>query len=351
MNPEKFANQPPQENSPVEAPIKPEQGAELAEAHKVLETVADPRALEEYQKNNLALQNEIVRTEQNRDLLAEQIRGVRENLYGENISPAVSAPSVDAMNARLEELRLEQIKASSNYPGDWTLLLRDRMFDPITKEKFIKTRQDAMVNMEEGKMPPKKEGVVSLAKETNYQDHYQKQIDEYEENVQRIFNSTGYTTSEENRKEPRVLGTGNIGQTGTVFSDAIKSDRSELTPREKNIIEAHEKGHGVRDFVSSDRRDFKDAIDLDIVEKDDLETGTRQIGYLSTAEEIAERMAQLKNYFGMTAVDTFTKDHLKYAAEHYVVDVGLDNNMSLFLKAVTGKTVDKFIDTINKYPL
>ncbi len=352
MNPEKFANQQnSQETSSTETSIDPEKQIEQVEAPKDIETKDEQKTLEGYQESNVAVKQEIARTEQDRDSLVVQVGAVREKLYGENVPPTVDIPSVDAIDTRLEALRLEQIKTSSNYPGDWTLLLRDRMLDPVTKEKFIKTRVDAMVHMKEGQIPPKPESGFNLTKDTAYQEHYQKQIDEYDENVQRIFNSTEYTTAGEADKEPRVLGTGNIGQTGTVFSDAIKSDGSKLTPREKNIIEAHEKGHGIRNFVSSDRQDFTQSIDLDVVRQNDLETGKRQIGYLGTAEEIAERMVQLKNYFGMNASDTFTKDHLKYATEHYLADISLDNNMAIFLKAVTEKTADKFIDTINNYPL
>lgn len=147
------------------------------------------------------------------------------------------------------------------------------------------------------------------------------------------------------------MGKGEIGFEGAVFSDAQRLDGRELSNRDKNIIESHEKGHGLRDFVSNDASDFRQSIDLDIIRQNDFETGTRQIGYLRVAEEIAERMAQLKNYFGMKAGDTFTKDHLKYAISHYVDDVDLDNNMTVFLKAVTERTVGKFINTINKYPL
>lgn len=351
MNPEQLENQqPPQENSFIEIPVQSEQKIEQAETFEDVEKVDESKVLEQYEENNFAIQEEITQTKQNRDFLTQQITLVREDLYGENIPVNVDTPSIDAMDAKLQALRLEQIKTSSNYPGDWTLLLRERMLDPITKEKFIATRIDAMPNMKSGEIPPKSTDGISLVKEKTYQAYYQDQIDNYDTNVERIFDSTHIEESSEYNKKPENLGKGEIGFPGVVFSDAIKDGR-ELTLREKNIIESHEKGHGLRDFVSEDSRDFRQSIDFDVIQQNDSETGTRQIGYLKIADEIAERMAQLKNYFGMKAGDTFTKDHLKYAADNYITDTGLDNNMTLFFKAITERNEDKFIDTINKYPL
>lgn len=351
MNPEKLENQQPtQENYFIEIPIQPKQKIEQVDALKSIETVDESKVLEKYEENNFAIQEEIIQTKQNRDSLVQQVTLVRKDLYGENIPVNVDTPSIDAMDTKLQALRLEQIKTSSNYPGDWTLLLRDRMLDPITKEKFIETREATMPNMKQEQIPQKSGDGISYIKESDYKEYYQKQIDIYDETVQRIFNSTHVEESSEYNKKPENLGKGEIGFPGVVFSDAIKDGR-ELTLREKNIIESHEKGHGLRDFVSSDQQDFRQSIDMDVIRQNDSETGIRQIGYLRTADEIAERMAQLKNYFGMKAEDIFTKDHLKYAADNYITDTSLDNNMTVFFKAITERTADKFMDTINKYPL
>lgn len=305
-------------------------------------------ALTLYESKKEEVQVRLAEVSHNVEILTEKLKEVRESL---NLPDNENVPSVDKLRGEQDSLKQEQIKVSANYPGDWTLLLRDRMLDPITKEKFIQTRKDAMVDMKEGQIPPKSEDGLNYIKETTYQEYYQKQIDNYDQNVKKIFNSTNIENSSAYSKDPHHLGKGGIGFEGAVFSDAQRLGGVELSNRDKNIIEAHEKGHGLRDFVSTDAHDFRQSIDLDVVRQNDLETDKRQIGYLRTADEIAERMAQLKNYFGFKAGDTFTRDHLKYAADHYVNDTGLDNNMTVFLKAITERTVDKFIDTINKYPL
>lgn len=246
----------------------------------------------------------------------------------------------DEINA----LKQEQIKLSANYPGDWALLLRERMLDPISKEKFVE--------LKEASLPEMKTGTPGfLDKPKNFGTHYLSQIDNYDSNVERIFSSTGYGPANDYNKKPENLGTNVIGGSGVVFEGA-SVDGIELSARQKNIIESHEKGHGLRDFVtSSESSDLKTSVDFKILQDKEKETGTRFVNYLSTPEEIAERMSQLKNYFGFKASDIMTKEHLKYAKDYYVEDTGLDNGMSLLLSAVTKETEDKFLDTLNKYPI
>lgn len=236
------------------------------------------------------------------------------------------------------------IESSANYEGDWTLLLRDRMLDPITKEKFISVREQAMSDMKNGEPG-------FLDKPETFAQHYQSQIDDYEENIERIFNSTKYDEASEFNKKPSNLGTGRIGTEGAVFVDA-ESGGQLLTPRQKNIIESHEKGHGLRNFTSSfDYKEFSEAIDTKALKEMEGSSEKRYANYLSSADEIAERMAQLKNYFGFKASDTMTPEHLKYARENYVKDTGLDNLMTEFFSAITPEKEEKFLEVLNKYPL
>jgi hypothetical protein len=71
------------------------------------------------------------------------------------------------------------------------------------------------------------------------------------------------------------------------------------------------------------------------------------ISYLFTGQELAERMSQLKNYYGMKGNEPFTKEHLHYAREHYVQDTGMDNYMKFFFQAITPETEDEFLRIIN----
>jgi hypothetical protein len=296
------------------------------------------------------IKEEIKNLENQKQELQTQIDSVRNQLgLSSNIHDEI--PSIKHIEDEIKKLLKEQIKTSSNYAGDWTLLLKNRMLDPLTKEKFIETRARAMLDMKLGKIPEQSQDGLNYIKKTQYQEYYQNQIDEYDANVEQIFDSTQIGKALDFNKQPHNLGVGSIGSEGAVFTDSINMNGEPLTIRQKNIIEAHEKGHGLRDFVAEDKRDFMRVIDMDIINQNDVETGKRNRKYLGDAEEIAERMAQLKNYFGFTASDIFTKEHLEYAKQHYVKDTGLDNSMTLFFDAVTEKTVDTFIEVINQYPL
>ncbi len=255
----------------------------------------------------------------------------------------------DVLSIR-ETLRTEKITAAANYPGDWTSLLQERMCHPETKKRFIAERQKAMVDMKEGNP-----GVMDKPKE--FQSHYQEQIDHYVERVESIFALTYVGSAASYSKKPQHLGEGNINQPGTVFADATHKEGVMLTARQKNIIEAHEKGHGLRDFRSpSDIAAVMAVIDEGVLDTVSVEYA-KQYGerfpknYLKSPEEIIERMAQFKNYFGMTGTEIFTKHHLDYIREHYVNDTGLDNLVTPLLSCVTPRTEPVFLSILNTYPI
>lgn len=63
-----------------------------------------------------------------------------------------------------------------------------------------------------------------------------------------------------------------------------------------------------------------------------------QPGYFSNKNgtELAARGSQLKDYYGLDDPNQeITEDMLRYAAENYVKDTKLDNNMGLFFKSIT----------------
>lgn len=63
-----------------------------------------------------------------------------------------------------------------------------------------------------------------------------------------------------------------------------------------------------------------------------------QPGYFSNKNgtELAARGSQLKDYYGLDDPNQeITEDMLRYAAENYVQDTKLDNNMGLFFKSIT----------------
>jgi hypothetical protein len=139
------------------------------------------------------------------------------------------------------------------------------------------------------------------------------------------------------------------------------------TTEQLSMIEAHEKGHSIRTYDHLTEK-WQDAFDISNMEitAEDIEhlrtfgsisaTDERDVRtqvddclrhYLFSADEIAERMSQLKNYYGFAHDEVFTKEHLEYARSHYVQDLGIDNHMTLFFKAITPKTEDRFLEIIN----
>lgn len=64
-------------------------------------------------------------------------------------------------------------------------------------------------------------------------------------------------------------------------------------------------------------------------------------------DELWARGTQLKNYFGITDDTPITADMLKYAAQHYVEDTGMDNNMLQFFHTINDW--DKAADQLSRY--
>lgn len=134
--------------------------------------------------------------------------------------------------------------------------------------------------------------------------------------------------------------------------------------KDKSIAEAHEKGHVIRRFDSDFFRDyFSKGFDQSFVaftdndyavdkslNKEAVTYGEAKehfFYYLFSGMEIAERMSQLKNYFGMRGAEEFTKEHLFYAKAHYIDDLSFDNRMTHFFQAITPEKEDAFIELIN----
>ncbi len=128
-----------------------------------------------------------------------------------------------------------------------------------------------------------------------------------------------------------------------------------------SVVEAHEKGHLIRPYgLYGDF--FKTGFDSAACSVDESRlqamremhpTESNEALRESVVEailnpmEIAERMAQLKNYFGMKGDELFTSEHLAYARVNYIRDTGLDNDMTLFFQAITPETEPEFIRLIN----
>lgn len=258
-----------------------------------------------------------------------------------------------ARRNRLEApvLSAEQIEKAANYAGDHTELMVQRLKDPEINDQLtrlvhadrnydlsimnvptleeIKAQEQATITAVSEYTPVTFTGEMPSA---NMLDDVRESMDVYFEN-------------------PKVFGENSI--------------------RQKNIFEAHEKGHTIRKIRSEAAQDyFKKGFDFnkmsippeklnqlkeffhgqhpDSPVASDAEIYESIASYLSNPMESAERMSQLKNYFGMKDGEIFTKEHLDYARKHYVQDTKVDNHMTEFFQAITTKTEAAFLEIINK---
>lgn len=137
--------------------------------------------------------------------------------------------------------------------------------------------------------------------------------------------------------------------------------------RDHSLVEAHEKGHVLRNLKHSGyfEKRFSAGFDTskvtpeaylgkDIAEKSTELTDQDIKGMIDEylfdfkkPVEILERMSQLKNYFGMKGDEKFTPQHLEYARTHYTQDVGLENHMQAFFQAITPETEFTFLNLMN----
>lgn len=241
------------------------------------------------------------------------------------------------------------------YEGDWTNILRTRLLDPDTKAKFfalkrrcptLETRTQARIDQECARNPS-----CRYAVDIPY-DVYQRMLDEsqYDANVEKVFNSTQYTEAHQIGRSPKELGwSKGLGDEGTVFKDGQFSDGTNLdNNRHKNIIEAHEKLHGVVMGTLTNRE--KDFIKTAFLQSDDIPVFREVLpGYTfdQQVDEIIARMSQLKNFFGFAGGESFTKAHLDFARENYVYVTGIDNGMTALFNAIRPDNENKFIELMN----
>lgn len=202
---------------------------------------------------------------------------------------------------------------------------------------------------------------MELEKEIPTREEVEKKLDEEIAEVERVT-EINFKTGEPNESEMSL--NWEVPWTG-----------KKATTKQLSIIEAHEKGHRIRRFhtlteklrkgfdmskavytnemyeYSKKKLKNKDEEYVDAEREITYEESKEEFleHYLFSGDELAERMSQLKNYFGFSASEVFTKEHLDYARQHYIEDTKMDNSMSLFFQAITPETEDAFLEIINKY--
>ncbi len=245
------------------------------------------------------------------------------------------------------------IKEQANYQGDWTLLLRERLLDPITKEKFIKTKHKEIEMLKNKKIFPELDK-DALNKKI---DEILEQINHYDTTVEKVFSSTKI-------KNPKYFGPSagiseGWGDEGTVFTYNTKNNI------DKNMTEAHEKFHGIVTYLYVDG--IQDIFDeeklymaIDNAYEIDYEGAAEiaEVGienYTRDQNEIINLMSSLKNYFGMKSGDTFTEEHYQYALKHFGEDMSKidekNHKERFYMYVLKEENNKKFLEIINSYPI
>ena len=158
------------------------------------------------------------------------------------------------------------------------------------------------------------------------------------------------------------------GSSETMYIGAVAPwSGKRFTDKQMNIVEAHEKGHRIRHYVGTffdehfkqgfdfsnvpygekEAAIFKKALPLEDQDKSTDEVREMFFDYLLMPMELTERMSQIKNYYGMSSDEIFTKAHLDYARKYYISDTDMDNGMTQFFQAITPEKEEAFLELVN----
>lgn len=249
------------------------------------------------------------------------------------------------------------IEQQANYEGNHTLLLVSRVQDPVIREQIINfLLHDETTYVGETLRPDPVTGrYVRGPYIPATRSELEKRLDE---NIERAMDQTQIDLDETHEMSSALV---------MKLNCILPWTGKKPTAHQQNIIESHEKGHIIRPYVGKGFKKYfiegfdteempfstKDVETLITVSPesykgksfDQIKKSTQE--YLFEGGEIAERMSQLKNYFGMTGSENFTKEHLAYARLHYVEDTGIDNLMTHFFAAITPETEERFLEIIN----
>jgi hypothetical protein len=214
------------------------------------------------------------------------------------------------------------------YGENQVLIQRARLLDPEIKAKFFK-QQAAPSEVQPsfsklGKMPKNINNEITP--------------ENYEAFVNRIHGSTDYDLAGTFGKRPSNLGSGNYGKVGAVFKDAP------LNKLGKDIINAHEKNHGI--FAGQLSREMTEDL-LKPFGPGKVLSGYKQ---RHQADEVLGRMAQFKNALGIGNNQTFTLGHLNLIRKNYAKRF-LDNGITEMLSKLKPGSAEEreFLKNMNKY--
>lgn len=274
----------------------------------------------------------------------------------------VAGKPPEEINSRLRE------KIEPDREGDPTLIFFSRVNNPVIQEQMA----DLLLKNEEHAVAERSKLAdnYGAGAQSRSHRHVKKTREELLAEIQRRI---GSVTQLGGDKTTVYLSKEGEGSFFDIINDEVNMDRSrrlsgigrKLSPAQFAILLAHEKGHQMREIGGETFLDnaFRETIDWENLEitpaelamsyhHDDErppETIRKELREYFDANEILERMSQLKNYFGFKGDEIFTKEHLAYAKKHYIDDTGVNNSMGIFFRAITPEKEAKFIEAMNTF--
>jgi hypothetical protein len=261
-----------------------------------------------------------------------------------------------------QEQQEKTIEQQANYEGNHSLLLFERIQNPDVFNKLVNDIYEDRTSVDFSSydyIDP--EYVKSLERDEYFvkQDikiELQQALETTSKSTEIGFSENGYLNSSKG-----ISGTGYV----EICSSDSKNQFNETTLN-KNITEAHEKGHTIRGYNTDSgfTENLRSAFDFEKVSfseeeyneirglkngyendsNDEIQEGFSE--YLSFPWEIVERMSQVKNYFGMSGFEEFTQEHLDYVRKNYVQDTGsYGPQIQPFFDSITDD--EKFINLMN----
>ena len=128
------------------------------------------------------------------------------------------------------------------------------------------------------------------------------------------------------------------------YFTSLFDDAANRTPANTTATEAHKYSHFVFD---PDKLPPMDAYDFNKIPERFRNYYMGEAGRQNRGMEITARGTQIKNYFGLKEGQPITEDMLKYAAENYVKDKGVDNGMNIFFGGI--KDYKKMAEWLTKW--
>lgn len=265
-------------------------------------------------------------------------------------------PVIDTQaDSQLEFVEQTNPERTANYQGNWTQLQTERTSSNDFKARYRTFIEFGAEGLSDEVIVAPASG-IQLARQRTTKGDYRARVGQYDALHENVTSKIAYGPASEYGKSPKALGSvigyNALDPNVVLFSDAQHAE-TPLDNKGKDLIAAHEMYHGLVKPEGKNVEQVLAAFNFDTYAT--LRESARASGekiapqtYMKDPSELTARMAQVKNYFGMKAGETFTLPQLEYARKHYIEDTGLDNNMDTFLRMAKDET---FVDLMNTLPV